>query len=73
MHGRPELERGVERVVAVEAVRRQHLDHRGGRGAGGVGELRVVPAQLSDQAALQGLARLVVDEVYSPAAVDARL
>ncbi|GAB2667972.1 ROK family transcriptional regulator [Kribbella swartbergensis] len=35
--------------------------------------LKVVPAQLADQAALQGMARLVVDEVYSPAAVDARL
>jgi predicted NBD/HSP70 family sugar kinase len=35
--------------------------------------LKVVPAQLADQAALQGVARLVVDQVYSPAAVDARL
>jgi len=35
--------------------------------------LQVVPARLSNQAALQGMAHLVVDEVYSPAAVDARL
>jgi predicted NBD/HSP70 family sugar kinase len=35
--------------------------------------LQIVPAQLADQAALQGMARLVVEEVYSPAAVDARL
>jgi len=35
--------------------------------------LQVVRATLSHQAALQGMARLVVDEVYSPSAVDARL
>jgi predicted NBD/HSP70 family sugar kinase len=35
--------------------------------------LQIVPARLADQAALQGMARLVVEEVYSPAAVDARL
>jgi hypothetical protein len=36
------------------------------------GHLQIVPAHLADQAAPQGMARLVVDEVYSPAAVDAR-
>jgi hypothetical protein len=35
--------------------------------------LEVVTGRLADRAALQGMARLVVDEVYSPAAVDARL
>jgi predicted NBD/HSP70 family sugar kinase len=35
--------------------------------------LEVVTGRLAERAALQGMARLVVDEVYSPAAVDARL
>ncbi|GAA1574482.1 ROK family protein [Kribbella sancticallisti] len=35
--------------------------------------LDVVMGRLADRAALQGVGRLVVDEVYSPAAVDARL
>jgi predicted NBD/HSP70 family sugar kinase len=35
--------------------------------------LEVVTGRLADRAALQGVARLVVDEVYSPAAIDARL
>jgi predicted NBD/HSP70 family sugar kinase len=35
--------------------------------------LEVVTGRLADRAALQGVGRLVVDEVYSPASVDARL
>ncbi|MDX6261735.1 MAG: hypothetical protein QOH84_3423 [Kribbellaceae bacterium] len=35
--------------------------------------LEVVTGRLADRAALQGIGRLVVDEVYAPAAVDARL
>ena len=35
--------------------------------------LDVVTGRLADRAALQGVGRLVVDEVYSPASVDARL
>lgn len=35
--------------------------------------LEVVTGRLADHAALTGMARLVVDHVYSPAAVDARL
>ncbi|MGC4943276.1 ROK family protein [Kribbella sp. DT2] len=35
--------------------------------------LTVATGQLADHAALDGMARLVVNEVYSPAAVDARL
>jgi predicted NBD/HSP70 family sugar kinase len=35
--------------------------------------LEVVTGRLADRAALQGIGRLVVDEVYSPASVDARL
>ena len=35
--------------------------------------LDVVTGQLADRAALQGVGRLVVDEVYSPSSVDARL
>ncbi|WP_433006709.1 ROK family protein [Kribbella sp. CA-294648] len=35
--------------------------------------LEVVTGRLADRAALRGIGRLVVDEVYSPASVDARL
>jgi predicted NBD/HSP70 family sugar kinase len=35
--------------------------------------LEVVTGRLAERAALQGIGRLVVDEVYSPASVDARL
>ena len=45
MQGSPELQSRVEGVLAVEGIRREYLNDRGGRGARGDGEVRVVAAR----------------------------